>query len=206
MRILFTSPILEHPAAGGPQLRIENSIKALSNLSELDIINRDANALPETNEFFLKYASEYHVLTRPLVHGLLNRSISLIEKILNRIFDLRTIQHAKYIIRHVDRRNIDILWFGYGNISYPLIKHIKALRPQLKVVCDTDSVWSRFVLRELPYAKGLRKLRILLSGHRKKAEEKAWVKLCDVTTAVSEIDAQFYREIADDKNRIHLFC
>jgi len=205
MRVLFTSPILEHPAAGGPQLRIENSIKALSKLCELDIVNRDANALPETNDFFQKYAAEYHVLTRPLVNGLLSRSISLVEKVLNRIFDLRIIQHANYIIRHVDRREIEVLWFGYGNISYPLIKRIKSLRPELKVVCDTDSVWSRFVLRELPYAKGLRKLRIFITGHRKKAEEKAWVKLCDVTTAVSEIDAQFYREIADDESRIHLF-
>ena len=30
MRVLFTTPIMEFPAKGGPQLRIENSIKALS--------------------------------------------------------------------------------------------------------------------------------------------------------------------------------
>ena len=35
MRVLFTTPILEHPAAGGPQLRIENSIKALSRVQIL---------------------------------------------------------------------------------------------------------------------------------------------------------------------------
>ena len=40
MRVLFTTAILEHPAAGGPQLRIENSIKALSRVCELDVINR----------------------------------------------------------------------------------------------------------------------------------------------------------------------
>ena len=205
MRILFTSPIMEHPASGGPQLRIENSIKALSKISELDIINRDPFATNVTNEFFKKYAAQYHVITSPKVNGLLTQSISLVEKILNRIFYLRTMQYANYIIRHVDHRQIDILWFGYGNISYPLIKRIKSLRPELNVICDTDSVWSRFVLRELPYTKGLRKFRIRMSGRKKEVEEKALVKLCDVTTAVSEIDAQFYREIADDESRIHLF-
>jgi hypothetical protein len=55
MRILFTSPIMEHPASGGPQLRIENSIKALSRISELDIINRDRLATNITNDFFQKY-------------------------------------------------------------------------------------------------------------------------------------------------------
>ena len=38
MKVLFTTPVLEHPAAGGPQLRIENTIKALSSVTELSII------------------------------------------------------------------------------------------------------------------------------------------------------------------------
>ena len=38
MRVLFTTPILEHPPAGGPQLRIENSIKALSRECERVIL------------------------------------------------------------------------------------------------------------------------------------------------------------------------
>ncbi len=205
MKVLFTSPILEHPAAGGPELRIENSIKALSKVSELDIINRDAFSTDETNDFFKKYAHEYHVLTRPVISGFINTCISLAEKILNRLLNTRQTKHADYLIKHIDRRQIDVLWFGYGNISYPLIKRIKSLRPELKVICDTDSVWSRFILRELPYVKGLRKLRIRMLGLKKEDEEKAWVNLCNVTTAVSEIDAQFYRDIAKDKSKIHLF-
>ena len=41
-KILYTSPILEYPAAGGPQLRVENSIKALSKISELYVVSRQA--------------------------------------------------------------------------------------------------------------------------------------------------------------------
>lgn len=208
MRVLFTSPVLEHPAAGGPQLRIENSIKALARICELDIVNRDVCLSDATDNFFRNYAHEYHVLKAPAQGGLFSHKLSLsekAEKIANRLFKTRQIKHANYLIQHVDRRKIDVLWFGYGNISYPLIKHIKANRPHLKVVCDTDSVWSRFVLRELPYAKGLRKLRISYAGSRKEAEERAWVDLCDVTTAVSEVDGQYYRGLASDKSRIHIF-
>ncbi|MES9857774.1 MAG: glycosyltransferase family 4 protein [Sedimenticola sp.] len=208
MRVLFTTPILEYPAAGGPQLRIENSIKALSNACELDIVHIASGpeeVIDKTSRFFRKYGAEYHVLSKAAPDGIFSRGLSLAEKILNRLFDIRTVKQAEYLLKHIDRRQIDILWFGFGNISYPLIKYVKAKRPNLKVVCDTDSVWSRFVLRELPYARAIRKLRIYHKGRKKEAEERAWVKLCDVTTAVSEVDAEYYKSIAEEPNRVHLF-
>ncbi|KKM84496.1 hypothetical protein LCGC14_1298560 [marine sediment metagenome] len=208
MRVLFTTPILEHPAAGGPQLRIENSIKALSTVCELDIIYRSSllmDSLKDTNEYFCNYANEYHVLTREVPKEGVSKILSFLERAINRFIDTRTAKQAKYILEHIDRRKINILWFGYGNISYPLIKYIKGKRPDLKVVCDTDSVWSRFILRELPYSTGLRKLWIYLEGRRKILQERAWVKLCNVTTAVSAVDAEYYKEISDDLSKIHVF-
>lgn len=209
MRILFTTPILEHPAAGGPQLRIENSIKALSAVCDLDILNRSTDtpdALKVTGDYFKPFCNEYCVL--PAQHHTNSRFLRYLyfpEKIINRLFDTRLRKHAKILLEHVDRRKIEVLWFGYGNISYPLIRLIKTKRPELKVVCDTDSIWSRFVLREAPYATGIRKFRILQSGRKKVAEERAWVNLCDVTTAVSEVDAEYYRSLAVDPGRIHVF-
>lgn len=209
MRVLFTSLFLEHPAAGGPQLRIENSIKALSRICELDIINRTI-LKPELEEstinFFKKFTVEYHAIPRTVQGGFFSRVLSLTERLINRFYDTRIPKQAKYILNHIDRRNIDVLWFGYGNISYPLMKYIKTRRPELKIVCDTDSVWSRFVLRELPYIKGLwNKLRVWRTGRNKEAEERAWVRMCDVTTGVSEVDAEYYRSIAEDPGRVHLF-
>ena len=160
MKILFITPILEYPSAGGPQLRIENSIKALSSTSELDIVHIASGPMDvtdKTSNFFRKYGVEYHVLSRIVAGDIFSRTLSLIEKILNRLFDTRIAKHAEFLLNHVDRRQIDVLWFGFGNISYPLIKYVKEKRPELKVVCDTDSVWSRFVLRELPYTKGIRR-------------------------------------------------
>ena len=208
MKVLYTSLFLEHPAAGGPQLRIENSIKALSRACELDVINRtilSQDMAESTADFFKSYTQEYHAIPRQTKDGLFSRLFSLGERILNCAYDSRTAAQADYILKHVDRRNIDILWFGYGNISYPLMKTIKTQRPDLKIVCDTDSVWSRFILRELPYASDLRKYKIWHNGRKKEAEERAWVDLCNVTTAVSEVDAEYYRSISDDSNHIHLF-
>jgi glycosyltransferase involved in cell wall biosynthesis len=212
VRVLFTTPILEHPAAGGPQLRIENSIKALSRVCELDIISGSpltvGNAGKEAKEFYQRYCHEFCTkpsLTHPVSSNRYLRKLQRIARRLWRIHQSDLACDASFILDHIDRRNIDVVWFGYGNISYPLIKYIKTRRPQLKVVCDTDSVWSRFVLRELPYVSGLRKLRIWHAGRKKEAEERASVELCEVTTAVSEIDAEYYISISKDPNRVHVF-
>ena len=42
--ILFVTPVLGHPPKGGPELRIENSIKALSKISTLSLYCRITRA------------------------------------------------------------------------------------------------------------------------------------------------------------------
>jgi glycosyltransferase involved in cell wall biosynthesis len=204
MRVLFTTPILEYPAAGGPQLRIENTIKALSKVCDLHIIHRASHytdQVKKTDDYFSGYSKNY--LTVFDNHS--SRFLRLIGRVLRRIFLIRKPKHAEEIIRYIKNNRIDLIWFGYGNISYPLIAVIKERLPTLKVVCDTDSVWSRFILRELPFARGRRKKMIALAGIQKEKEERNWVNLCEVTTAVSEVDAKYYREISAYPNRIHLF-
>ncbi len=208
MRVLFTTPVLEHPPAGGPQLRIENSIKALSRVCQLDIIHRAHEPTPEvdaTDIFYRGYAKEYSTTYVNIPNPSHTRLHSRIRRLIDRIFKKTISQHASLILDHVDRRQIDVVWFGYGNLSYSLIREVKKRRPKLKVVCDTDSVWSRFVLRELPFAKGLRKLKIYLYGINKKFEERSWVDLCDVTAAVSVIDAEYYRGLSKDARKVHIF-
>lgn len=208
MRVLFTSPILEHPAAGGPQLRIENSIKALSTKCELHVISRAPAPRADrarTAEFFRAYCREFRFPPRLERDAQANRVLRRLGRTLRGLLDADAREDAQLILEHVDRHRIGIVWFGYGNLSFLLMRRIRALRPRLKLVCDTDSVWSRFVLRELPYASGLRKLRISRSGRSKQLEERAWVELCEVTTAVSEVDAEYYRELTPQQDRIHLF-
>jgi glycosyltransferase involved in cell wall biosynthesis len=115
-------------------------------------------------------------------------------------------QNAEWLVSYARRNEISVIWLGYGNISYPLLVAIKALAPELKVVVDTDSVWSRFLLRELPFCSEIdRQKTIEREGRTKMYEEEQSVVLADVTTAVSEIDARYYRSIAESPERVHIF-
>jgi glycosyltransferase involved in cell wall biosynthesis len=208
MKVLYTSPVLEHPATGGPQLRVENSIKALSAKCELHVISRSAAPRAEqahAAEFFARYSKVYRGAARFEGRALRDKLRRRLRATLRDPFDADSRDDAQQILDHADLHGIDTVWFGYGNISYPLIRRLRRMRPGLKLVCDTDSVWSRFVLRELPYAKGLRKLSIRQAGKAKEREERAWVELCDVTTAVSEVDAAYYRGLTLHPDRIHVF-
>src|SRR5262245_3718195 len=207
MRLLFTSPVLEHPPAGGPQLRIENSIKALSRLSEMYIVSRSpvrVSGGEQALAFYQGYCRSFEVAPSAR-RTLASRVARNLRRIAGTLSGATLRKDAEFILERVRHHSIRWIWFGYGNISFPLIRYIKSRQPDLKVVCDTDSVWSHFIRRELPYARGLRRWRIDHAGRRKEQEELAWVNLCDVTTAVSEVDAEYYRRIASDPNRIQLF-
>lgn len=204
MKVLFTSPILEHPPVGGPQLRIENSIKALSKVCELHIASgvfQDQLGGIDGETFFRKYTNHFSYL--PSVQ---QRSASFSDKVrrrLNRDFFHKDAQH---LAEYVTREKIDVVWFGYGNISMPLIEKLIKLKPGIKTVCDTDSVWSRFLGRGIPFEKNqLRKLKIWLKTKQKESEERHWTNLCSATLAVSEVDAEYYRHIAKDPSRVLVF-
>lgn len=215
MKILYTSPVIEYPAAGGPQLRIENSIKALSQISELYVVSRNAEYAiggREAVSFYKSLTQEF--LFAPSVYGLhSNRYIRKLQRIIRKLqriigsFKNQTLQQdADFLLEIVKNKNIEIIWFGYGNISYDLIKLVKSTNPNIKVICDTDSVWSRFLLRELPYETDPERIEQIKSdGLAKEKEEAEWVNFCDVTTAVSEVDALYYSDLAIDKSKIMLF-
>lgn len=206
MKVLFTSPIIEFPAHGGPELRIANTIKALSRTSNLFVIHQINDPFQQnidsTKSFFKKFAREYHIVYKNLPKNIF---VKITYKILRRIFSIEPNNVSKEIVDFVISNDIDVIWFGYGNISYPLIKSVRKALPNIKIVCDTDSVWSRFISRELPFVSGIRKFIIRLDTFIKQREERNWVNICDITTAVSEVDADYYRSITDNKNKIQIF-
>lgn len=208
VKVLFTTPVLEHPPAGGPQLRIENSIKALDRVCELHVVSR----VNRQNLGGHGAESYYNGLCRSFSYApsckwrSTNRYLRKAQTLFGDLTGMDIQRDTRFLLEMVDRLGIDVIWFGYGNISFPLIQAVRAARPQLKLVCDTDSVWSRFVLRELPYAgSARRRAAIERQGRQKEAEEHAWVQLCDVTTAVSEIDAEYYRSISPKPERVRQF-
>jgi len=205
-RVLFTTPLMEHPPAGGPALRIENSIKALHRISELHLVSRVARATlggAAAEEF---YRSTSHAFSyAPSVAGLADHR--WVREAQRRLRGRRAVRRdAEFLVSYMRRHGIDILWAGYGNISFDVMTLIKEIAPEIKIVCDTDSVWSRFVLRKLPYVTSpAARRKIEAAGRQKEEEERAWVNFCDVTTAVSEVDAGYYRSLAAEPERVHIF-
>jgi polysaccharide biosynthesis protein PslH len=206
LKVLFTTPILEHPATGGPTLRIENSIKALSFCTDLYIISRSSEHTiggKKAIDFFKSYCKSF--CFAPSVKKLnKNRFFNKFLKLI--LLTILKLDDAHFIVNFCKHENIKIIWFGYGNISFPLIYKIKKIDPALKLVCDTDSVWSQFILREIPFQTD-HKLRSIIykKGKEKEAEEKLSVDLCDITTAVSDVDSKYYQEISKNPAKIHIF-
>jgi glycosyltransferase involved in cell wall biosynthesis len=96
-----------------------------------------------------------------------------------------------------------VIWLGFGGISYDLVPLKEETNTPL--VLETECVWSRFVLRELPFElDSARRERISREGLAKEAEERAGAANVDITTAVSEVDAAYFRSITPDPERVML--
>lgn len=217
MRILFSTPILRNPPIGGPQLRIENSIKALSQIAELYIYCRTSPEAIGGNSalsFYQKYCKSFFFAPSFVSHHkyvtFMKRATNYVARctIRRSIFKPMVESPDKdfgYLLEVADTIKADLIWLGYGNISYPLLKFIKT-HSNYGVVVDTDSVWSRFVLRGLPFAGNERERERIEREGKEKAEEERWgTQMAEVTSAVSQVDAEYYRSILKDPTKVHLF-
>jgi glycosyltransferase involved in cell wall biosynthesis len=216
-RVLFATPVLRHPAAGGPYLRIENSIKALGKVSELHICSRASvqeMGGDQAVEYYRTLCKSFALV--PSRRGV-GRYINALRRRLNgaarRVFAVDVLpdgwaEHRDNaaVVAKAKAIGADVIWLGYGNISYPLLKFIKA-NTSIPVVLDTDSVWSRFVLRGLPYAADAdERERIAQDGLQKEIEERWGTNLADITTAVSEIDAAYYKSLRVGTDGVRIFA
>jgi glycosyltransferase involved in cell wall biosynthesis len=212
-RVLFITPILRHPPVGGPYLRIENSIKALHRISDLYIYSKVSPPCLGSESafsFYKQYCLELFFSPSTAwqfgIRGFLQKAINYFPR---RIIgcSLLTLEDTDYkdVLKTAKAIQADVIWLGYGNISYQLLRYIKRYSPY-KVVLDTDSVWSRFILRGLPYATDERESRrIEKMGKAKEEEERRGTQIADVTTAVSEVDAEYYRALAKHPLQVRIF-
>lgn len=214
-KILFTTPVLGYPAFGGPTLRIENSIKALNSISELHIICREkkSSITTEAISFYRQTSKTFKFAPSSIPGGSSFFKISLIIffKIINKIYrfaknkdivDFNTLflgsakDDAKFILSEYHKNSCNVIWLGYGNVSFDLLQELRLIDKNVKIVCDTDSVWSRFVLRELPFIKDPVKYdKTKQEGEKKALEEADMVKLSNVVTAVSQVDLDYYSSL-----------
>ena len=214
--VLFVTPILGYPPKGGPELRIDNSIKALAKIAKITLYCRifPASIGGKTAlKYLMNFVDSIHFSPfcrqRPSFIQFLIRGTNFLSRFCFKrnffVFTFETEADFHDVVLTANSIDADVIWLGFGNISYPLLKYIKQ-HSNIPVVVDTDSVWSRFVLRGSPFAKNIaERTRIESEGKAKEEEERWGTRLADVTTAVSTVDLMYYRSIANNPSRIHIF-
>ncbi|MHB1254086.1 MAG: hypothetical protein ACYCZ1_07950, partial [Candidatus Humimicrobiaceae bacterium] len=212
MKIIFITCNLQYPPTSGPFLRTESVIKALSKFADIYVYslnNESGIGGKESLRFYDKYCKEFVFAPslRKNYKILLKRIVNKICKIIfkKRIFSFNLRENdIKFLIKVSSKLKIDVVWLGHGGTLYDYLKLIKE-KSELKVVVDTDSVWSRFILRGLPYVKDENERSEIEKAGRLKEEEEKWgAELADITTAVSEIDADYFKKFIDNKDRVKM--
>ena len=198
-RVIFTTPVIGFPPIGGPELRIHNTISVLAPLSSLVVqVRRTVGQLEKKaiEEAMLRLGCAEVWFSNVEIAEEVSRSIgNRLRRIIGeRILGFSNKRALSAILREVKIGGEPILWFGYGNISYPLLKRTRRALPFARIVCDTDSVWSRFLLRGVPYTSHIfEKIILLARGRKKQMEEIQMTRISNVTVAVSDVDADYYQ-------------
>lgn len=209
-KVLFFAPILEYPPAGGPQLSAVNAVKVLHRIAELHIITTvppERLGSPAAEAFFRAHChtlvhaptSRWHS-RNPFIDKIMRRSRRVLAPVLA-WFDVRA------ILLYAQRENIDIFWIDRVlEHAFAVFRLLRGRRPESPIVGDTEAVYSLFVLRELPMVNNpIRWLLIWLRGKKTQAEERALTARADVVTAVSDVDADFFRQLAPRPQNIMRF-
>jgi glycosyltransferase involved in cell wall biosynthesis len=209
-KVFFTSPIFGFPPAGGPELRILNTIKVLVRVSDVTVqirrtVTEEEKILFDRELTALGCRAVEFTQVRAKRESKRRSSADYAHAIQNRIFKVGERRALAQIESQLSLGRDVILWFGFGNISFPLIRSVRRVAPNAKIVCDTDSVWSRFLLRGMPYTTSVvGKARLYSRGWKKQIEERRFVSLSTITTAVSKVDADYYRSISKRKNDVQI--
>jgi glycosyltransferase involved in cell wall biosynthesis len=219
--VLYITPMFGYPPMGGPRLRTYNTLLALARCADVSLL---LTQQPDTRDYA---AIEAHVRTflrdvvmpdpPPPPPGGLLRGLAravLPESARAAIRRRRTLgsetdqapaardpAQVEAILDYIRDRHPDVIWLGFAGISYGLVP-LKE-RTGLPLVLETECVWSRFILRELPFESDpARRAAIERDGAAKEAEERFGALHADVTTAVSDVDATYFEALAPGPDRV----
>tara|TARA_Y200000002_G_C22665615_1_gene657862 strand:+ start:434 stop:1591 length:1158 start_codon:yes stop_codon:yes gene_type:complete len=188
-------------STGGQLLRIKTSIKSLNRIASLDVVSRNPRYQRNIRQDYLKKINLYYA---PSVKNILskNKLIKAFQWRFNEFFFLK--DDAKYIAKLVKKKQYDLVWISFASQSYFLIKEIKKLDKKIKIVADTDSVYFKFIEREIKYVNLFKKIIIFLYSLIYKSIEKKMIKISDFTTAVSNYDKKTFENLGL-KKKIFIF-
>jgi glycosyltransferase involved in cell wall biosynthesis len=220
--VLYLTPIFGYPPLGGPRLRTYTTLQALTQCADVSLYVwqqpdvKDAAAArahmlelcrdvtwvdpPPAPSTWRRLAGHALGPARPLARVLAARvRRSSVDADAADPPDPSALLEP--LTQRVAEDAVDIVWLGFGGISYPLVA-LKA-RTGRWLVLETESVWSRFLLRELPFEPDpTRRKAIEAAGTAKADEERRYASVPDVTTAVSEVDAAYFRSLSTEPDRV----
>lgn len=209
-RIIYSSQNLRYPPRGGPELRVVNSILALATISKLTVVIRrwqeprvSSETLTWLREMSIEIVEESAGLKEPWFsrHGVLRNIANWISL----IREPGIAKSARFIVAVAKRKNIQLVWVGYAGISSHLVTSVKRRYPGLKVVADTDSVYSEFLRRTAQHQKGLRYVLALTLSCIRHFQETTMLKIADAVTTVSERDRLTYESLGCQPEKLFAF-
>jgi polysaccharide biosynthesis protein PslH len=222
--VLYVTPIFGYPAFGGPRLRTYNTLRAMARRADISLYLTQQPDTPDRER------ARAHLLTfcRDVVFPDAPPRPPIIRRVARRLVPAA----ARAAIRSkrpasndegaqvaepnpamlaalsgwLEANRPDLIWLrAFGALSYDLIP----LKDDagIPVVLETESVWSQFILRGLPFESDpLRRERILREGQSMESVERSGAVGADVTIAVSEVDAAYFRELAPSPDRVMLLA
>ena len=203
--VLYVTPIFGYPAFGGPRLRTYNTVKALARVADVSLYvtqQPDTPRRAQAIEHLRTFCRDVVFPDEPPRPSLARR---VIRRLRPPVTDGTQRVSLEEVRDWIEANRPDLLWLGFGGISYDLLQLKEQTR--IPVVLETECVWSRFILRELPFAQDAqRRAQIEQEGSEKEAEERRGAQVADITTAVSEVDAEYFRSITPDPERVMLLA
>lgn len=209
-KVLLHAPILEYPPRGGPEVSVINAIKALSVASDLHIttsVSKKHHTSAEVRKFLSEHCIDIEYLPSSFVSSEnvgIDKQLVRLKRVLAPIFALIDVY---FIIRMSKRYRIKILWIDRVlEKAFFILFFLRKLKPAAFIVGDTEAVHSRFISRELPMISNIaRKGFVLFKTQIAKRQERSLMKLASSVTAVSELDAEYFRALSDHKHKVKLF-
>lgn len=194
-KVLYITPTLYYPPVAGNYLRVYNVIKALNKVVDLDILYLGEPSGMGGNEA-LNHIKTYcrNIYTYQEYPSLFIKGVR---------YYFKYIYWYNLILRILKKDHYDVLWLGFGNITYSLV--FLRLITGIPLVVDTDAIYSRFALRTAPHVKGFsKKWDWYWRGYPKILAEIIGTNIATITTAVSEFDSKYYLKITPFKKRIKI--
>ena len=182
MRVLYVAQHLAVPPIGGPELRTWNSLRALSMVKDVSLTVMTPKGADSSARVAISRLGA-HLVDAPR-RGLRTKAFG------------RRASLAQSVVRMVQKQKIDVIWWSFASLHAGAIEEVRLRVPQVPVVADTDSVWSRFVGRGVVAATSDEHRGDILNEERQaEVAEALLMRNVHVVTAVSEVDAEHYRRL-----------